>query len=138
MANESAVPNISELTTTTTCPGCEKELNLLVEHLRVTISPSRSVIEVVDAALVGAETDEEGNITALGIDVTGTGDTSVSRESFYVGTRGGAGTVEHVHNYTCLADWATVLAGQEEFQVGETVKITPLDVDPQTETRGND
>lgn len=128
MANESAVENVSELQTTATCPGCDGEINLLTEHLVVTISPTRSVIETVDAALVGAETDEEGNITALAVDVT---QPSVgSRERFYIGTKSGEGSVGHFHNYQHLADWA--------MQQGDDVKITPLAVDPQAETRGND
>jgi hypothetical protein len=130
MANESAVENVSDLKTTDTCPGCGEEINLLVEHLRVTISPSRAVIETVDAALVGAETDEEGNTVALGIDVTQPQEDGGSRERFYVGTRTGAGIVGYFHNYQHLADWAT--------EQGTEVKITPLMVDPDAEGRSNE
>jgi len=136
MANESAVENISDLRTTVTCPGCGQELNLLSEHLRVTISPVRQVIEIVDAALVGAETDESGNITKLAVDVTDTA--GGSRDRFYVGTRAGAGDVLEVHNYSCLADVASERAASSTFQNGETVVVGVLDTDPQAETRGND
>lgn len=127
MAYESAVENISDLETTAICPGCGQELNLLVEHLRVTISPSRSVIETVDAALVGAETDAEGNITKLGVDVTQAG--AESRDRFYIGSKSGAGIAANFHSYEHLADWAS--------KQGE-VKIVPLDTDSQAETRGNE
>lgn len=121
MANESAVENVSDLTTTATCLGCGEEVNLMEEHLRVTVTPSRSVIQTVDAALAGAETDEQGNITALG---------SESGERYYVGVRGGAGTAGVVHSYEHLADWAS--------SQGDEVKIVPLSVDPQAAERGND
>jgi hypothetical protein len=120
MANESAVENISELETTAICEGCGQELNLLEEHLKVVVTPSRSVIQTVDAALVGAQTDEQGNITALGGD---------SGERYYVGTKGGAGLMGYFHSYEHLSDWAT--------KQGE-VKIEPLNTDPQAAGRGND
>jgi hypothetical protein len=120
MANESAVENISELETTAICEGCGQELNLLEEHLKVTVTPSRSVIQTVDAALAGAETDELGNITALGTE---------SGERFYVGMRSGAGLMGYFHSYAHLSDWAS--------KQGD-VKIEPLDTDPQAAGRGND
>jgi hypothetical protein len=127
MANESAVENVSELTTTAVCPGCGEEVNLLAEHLKVTVSPSRSVIQTVDAALVGAETDDQGNITKLAVDITQPG---ASRDMFYVATRSGAGVTGYFHSYTHLSDWAN--------DQDDEVKIVPLDVDPQAGERGND
>ena len=127
MANESAVESVSELTTTATCPGCGQEVNLLEEHLKVTVSPSRSVIQTVDAALVGAETDDQGNITKLAVDITQSG---ASRDMFYVATRSGAGVTGYFHSYEHLADWA--------MNQDDEVKIVPLDVDPQAGERGND
>jgi len=127
MANESAVANVSELTTTAVCPGCNQEVNLLEEHLKVTVSPSRSVIQTVDAALVGAETDDQGNITKLGVDITQPG---VSRDMFYVATRSGAGVTGYFHSYEHLADWA--------MSQDDEVKIMPLEIDPQAAERGND
>jgi hypothetical protein len=128
MANESAVENVSELVTTAVCPGCGEEVNLLVEHLRVTVTPARATIETVDAALVGAETDDDGNIVALGIDVTEVQEEG-SRDRFYVGTRNGAGVMGYFHSYDHLSEWA---AGQGD------VKITHLATDPQAEERGNE
>ena len=126
MANESAVENVSELVTTATCLGCDQELNLLEEHLKVTVSPSRNVIVSVDAALVGAEYDEDGQITKLGVDVTQGGE---SRDMYYIGTKGGAGQVGYFHSYEHLADWA----GQQG-----AIVIVPLRVDPEAAGRGND
>jgi len=127
MANESAVENISDLVTTATCPGCGQEVNLLTTHLRVTVSPSRSEIVAVDAALVGAETDESGNITALAVDVTSAnGDSDGDRNRFYVGTKSGEGTFGYFHSYEHLADWAN--------EQGE-VKVTPRHTDPDAEAR---
>jgi len=132
MANESAVENISDLQTAVTCPGCGKELNLLTEHLRLTISPVRNVIEIVDAALVGAETDEEGNIVALAVDVS---DPAISRDRFYMGTKFGAGEMAHIHNYTCLVTLAEARTGDENFQSGETVTFSLLTEDPDAAKR---
>lgn len=129
MANESAVENISDLSTTATCPGCGEEINLLAEHLRVTVSPARNVIETVDAALVGAESDEEGNMVALAVDVTKPQEDGGSRDRYYIGTRSGAGTMGYFHNYEHLASWAS--------EQGE-VKIKTLVDDPQAAERGND
>jgi hypothetical protein len=128
MANESAVENVSDLKTTDTCPGCGKEINLLVEHLRVTVAPSRAVIETVDAALVGAETDEEGNMVALAVDVTVPQEDG-DRDRYYVGTKSGEGLFGYFHNYEHLASWAS--------EQGE-VKIKPLMVDAQAEERSNE
>jgi hypothetical protein len=128
MAYESAVENVSDIQTTAVCPGCNEEVNLLQEHLNVTITPQRNLIEMVDAALVGAETDEEGNITQLSIDVTD-GDFQGSRDRFYMGTRGGAGISAYFHSYDHLADWAN--------EQGD-VKIEPLKVDSQAEGRVNE
>jgi hypothetical protein len=129
MANESAVENISDLKTTEACLGCGEEINLLMPHLRVTISPTRSVIETVDAALVGAETDEEGNIVALGVDVTDP-DAAGGRERYYIGSKSGAGMVGVFHSYEHLADWA----GEQDAEVA----LNRLDVDPQHEGRSSE
>jgi hypothetical protein len=137
MANESAIENISDLKTTEVCAGCGEEINLLVPHLRVGVSPNRAVIETVDAALVGAETDDDGNIVALAVSVTDP-DASGGRERYYVGTRSGAGQFGYFHNYDHLADWATQKAADEEFQSGESVKLKRLDVDPEAAGRSND
>lgn len=134
MANESAVENISDLQTTETCLGCGEEVNLLVPHLRVQISPTRAVIETVDAALVGAETDEEGNIAALAVDVTDP-DAAGGRERYYVGTKSGAGEMGCFHNYEHLANWAAEKAEDQEFQQTDQPTIKRLDVDPQAEGR---
>jgi hypothetical protein len=137
MANESAVENISDLKTTEQCLGCGEEINLLMPHLRVNISPTRSVIETVDAALVGAETDEEGNIVALGVDVTDP-DLAGGRERFYVGMKLGAPIGGFFHNYDHLADWVTSKAADQEYQLDEAPTIKRLDVDPQAEGRSNE
>lgn len=137
MANESAVENISDLQTTDTCLGCGEEVNLLDPHLRVQIAPTRSVIVTVDAALVGAETDEEGNIVSLGVDVTDP-DAMVGREMFYAGTRSGAGSMGTFHNYDHLADWATSKADDQEFQLNDKPTIKRLDVDEHAEGRVNE
>jgi hypothetical protein len=137
MANESALENISDLKTTETCLGCGEEVNLLMPHLRVSISPTRAEIVTVDAALVGAETDDEGNITALGVDVTDP-NASGSRERFYVGFKSGAGQMGVFHNFDHLADWATEIAGDTEFQTDTAVHLKRLDVDPQAEGRSNE
>lgn len=137
MANESAVENISDLKTTETCAGCGEEINLLMPHLRIQVTPARSVIETVDAALVGAESDEEGNIVALGVDVTDP-DASGNRERFYVGSKFGAPTGGFFHSYDHLADWATGKADDQEFQQDGNPTIKRLDVDPQHEGRSNE
>jgi hypothetical protein len=138
MANESAVENISDLKTSETCAGCGEEINLLMPHLRVGITPARSVIETVDAALVGAETDESGNIVALAVDVTDP-DASGERERFYVGVKLGASEGNFFHNYEHLANWAMDKAEDQEFQA-ETghPTIKRFDVDPQAAERSNE
>lgn len=137
MANESAVENISDLKTTDTCLGCGEEINLLVEHLKVAVSPNRAEIVTVDAALVGAETDEEGNIVSLAIDVTNPDEVG-NRDRYYVGTKMGAGTLGYFHNYDHLATWAAAQSGDQEFQLNDKPTIKRLDVDPQAEGRSNE
>lgn len=136
MANESAIENISDLKTTEVCAGCGEDINLLVPHLRVGVSPNRAVIETVDAALVGAETDDDGNIVSLAIDVT---DPDMeNRERYYVGTKSGAGQMAFFHNYDHLADWATSKSADEEFQTDGKIRMKRLDVDPEAAGRSNE
>lgn len=138
MANESAVENISDLDATATCPGCGEEINLLVEHLRVTVTPARNVIETVDAALVGAEADEQGNMVALAVDVTQPQDDGGSRDRYYIGVKNGAGSVGYFHNYEHLGMWAEKQAGDEELQSGEQVRVRALTDDPQAAERSSE
>lgn len=137
MANESAVENISDLKTTEVCAGCGEDINLLMPHLRVAITPTRSVIETVDAALVGAETDDDGNIVSLAVDVTDP-DAEGGRERFYVGTKSGVSSAGFFHNYDHLANWIAELADAPEFQSNGNPTIKRLDVDPEAEGRSNE
>ena len=100
--NESAVLDLDELQTETTCPGCEKPLNLLKNHLAFTCKVQRNVITQVDPSTIGAETDPN---TAAMVPATASVeavDEDVDQAAFYLGTRSGAPTTLRVHDYGCL------------------------------------
>jgi hypothetical protein len=123
MAYESAVAELGDLVTTGTCAGCEQELNLLAPHLSVSVKPQRYTLEIVNAGLVGAETDESGQITSLAeVDPE-------SPERYYIGTRSGAAESALVHNHQCLSDWTEKLVGGVD-DPASSPKITILVDDP--------
>ena len=102
MAFESAVADFSELETSTTCAGCGKKLNLLENHLLLTVKAQRKTVERVDARLVGAETNDDGEIIAL---AEVSDDEDENNERYYVGTRSGAADHVEVHNAACAVDF---------------------------------
>lgn len=130
MAKKSAVEKPAELATTVTCDACGEEINLLLSHVQAVVKPRRAVIETVDAALAGAETDDEGNIVRLAVDVTANGDElDDDRYTQYLGYKLGAGALITVHNYECLADWAKGQISDNQTEDGAPI-IRNLKVDP--------
>lgn len=92
MANENAIQDISLIETTAKCPGCDKPLNLLTNHLVVSGKVQRNVLVTVDAADV--DTEEAQKLAKNSED----GQT----EMYFLGTRSGAGEQWTVHDWDCL------------------------------------
>lgn len=139
MAHESAVENLAELQTTTECAGCGQALNLLGPHLLLTVKPQRAVIETVDAALVGAETDDEGNIVALAVDVTSEPDElDTGRERYFIGYKKGEGVQVNLHNYACAATFAQERDGHAAHERDGVPRMLMQRVDPEAEGRSSE
>ena len=138
MANESAVENISDLETTGDVPGMRRgNQSSHAASARYDLT-DQGRDRTVDAALVGAETDDEGNIIALGVDVTDP-DASGSRERYYVGFKSGAGQIGRFSQLRPSGG----LGNQERerhrnFRRTRTSMIKRLDVDPHAEGRANE
>lgn len=102
--NESAVLDLDELETEITCPGCDKPLNLLKNHLLVSFKVQRNVIETVDPATIGAEADPKTgavNVVPRAASEERV-DEDVDEAAYYLGTRSGVANMVRVHDYGCL------------------------------------
>lgn len=128
MAHESATADFGSLETTTTCEGCGIKLNLLENHVLLTVKVVRQVIETVDAALVGAEVNESGEIVALA-EVDTDEDSDNSR--YYIGTRSGATDHVTVHNGECAA----IYLQTHSILKAEKPKLKLLHTDDHAEAR---
>lgn len=119
MSSNDPTPNVSELTTTATCLGCGKEINLLEIHLALGHKNQRSVIEKVNPAVAGVETDEDGQVSELAVDVTDSDavEEAESSEFYYVGVRSGAGEQGYCHNYGCASEYFNDLDDGEPLKV---------------------
>lgn len=119
MAYESAVADFNELETMAVCAGCGEALSLLESHLLLTVKPQRQVIETVDARLVDAKTNDEGEIVKLA-EVPEGEDQDTTR--YFIGTRSGAGDQVVVHN----VEHAIEFLSKQKHLKGDKPKIRLL------------
>jgi hypothetical protein len=132
MAKKDAVDKstVQKSETAETCAGCGGDINLLQPHLQAMVKPRRAVFETVDSALLNAETDEEGNITKLAIDVTADGNGyDEDRFTQYMGYKLGAGDLVVLHNYECLSEYAQDKISDNQTEDGAPI-IRALREDP--------
>src|SRR4051812_1167777 len=128
MAHESAVADFSSLETTATCAGCGKSLNLLENHVLLTLKVQRQVVESVDAALVGAKTNDSGEIVELAeID-----DEEADTSRYYMGTRSGAADHVVVHNDECAISF---IQDHKNLGSGDKPRLKLLRDDPHADLR---
>lgn len=79
--------------TVVTCDGCEKELNVLANHLAVQVTPKRDVL--VSDEVSSADPNE------------------VSENVVYLGTKRGAADLLRVHDFACLDKWVNSRKGND-------------------------
>lgn len=79
--------------TVVTCDGCEKDLNVLSNHLAVQVTPKRDVL--VSDEVASADPNE------------------VSENVVYLGTKRGSAALLRFHDYACLDKWVNPKKGEE-------------------------